>query len=51
MVFFLDLLHEDLNKVSVKPLTPSISYDSRPDDVSHVLLILFIFVKVFAMGT
>lgn len=32
MVFFLDLLHEDLNKVSIKPLTPDISYDSRPDD-------------------
>lgn len=32
MVFFLDLLHEDLNKVSIKPLTPPISYDSRPDD-------------------
>lgn len=32
MVYFLDLLHEDLNKVSIKPLTPPISYDSRPDE-------------------
>lgn len=32
MVYFLDLLHEDLNRVSIKPLTPPVSYDSHPEE-------------------
>tara|TARA_R110002050_G_scaffold147102_2_gene272747 strand:- start:90 stop:386 length:297 start_codon:yes stop_codon:yes gene_type:complete len=33
LLYLLDLLHEDLNRVRNKPLVPTIESDGRPDDV------------------
>lgn len=37
MAFLLDGLHEDLNRIQIKPYTETVDSDGRPDEVSPSL--------------